>query len=201
MGRTTSSPTTRASPGSSRAIATTAQALTITYEGLRRSSRTIKLGGKGSTPEVHRRADDQHERSRQKCRYRLFKVKLSSNFEASGRSRQPCLHRWSALAVQLQSRYRSAPFARCLLHRARPDTDPAPRRRQARPRVPGGKDLQVCPSRPRLLPGERLRLLDLVLECGEVALGPDLADIRPLDVAVGVLDFILNPKRLVDRLP
>ena len=50
------------------------------------------------------------------------------------------------------------------------------------------------------LPGERLRLLDLVLECGEVALGPDLADIRPLDVAVGVLDFILNPKRLVDRL-
>jgi hypothetical protein len=62
-------------------VTTTAQALTITYGYTPIASKTIKLGGKGSTPKYIAAQMTNTNAAGKKYRYRLFKVKLSSNFE------------------------------------------------------------------------------------------------------------------------
>ena len=62
-------------------VTTTAQALTITYGYTPIASKTIKLGGKGSTPKyIAVQLTNTNAAGKIYC-YRLFKVKLSSNFE------------------------------------------------------------------------------------------------------------------------
>jgi hypothetical protein len=65
----------------SQTVTTTAQALTITYDYTPIESKTIKLGGKGSTPKYIAVQMTNTNAAGKKYRYRLFKVKLSSNFE------------------------------------------------------------------------------------------------------------------------
>ena len=65
----------------SDAVTTAAQALTITYGYTPIASKTIKLGGKGSTPKYVAVQMTNTNAAGKKYRYRLFKVKLSSNFE------------------------------------------------------------------------------------------------------------------------
>jgi hypothetical protein len=62
-------------------LTTTAQALTITYGYTPIASKAIKLGGKGSTPKYIAVQMTNTNAAGKKYRYRLFKVKLSSNFE------------------------------------------------------------------------------------------------------------------------
>ncbi|MFA7121815.1 MAG: hypothetical protein WC277_10095, partial [Bacilli bacterium] len=62
-------------------VTTDAQALTITYDYTPIASKTIKLGGKGSTPKYVAVQMTNTNAAGKKYRYRLFKVKLSSNFE------------------------------------------------------------------------------------------------------------------------
>jgi hypothetical protein len=62
-------------------VTTDAQVLTITYGYTPIASKTIKLGGKGSTPAYIAVQMTNTNAAGKKYRYRLFKVKLSSNFE------------------------------------------------------------------------------------------------------------------------
>jgi len=62
-------------------VTTTAQVLTITYGYTPIASKTIKLGGKGSTPKYIAVQMTNTNAAGKKYRYRLFKAKLSSNFE------------------------------------------------------------------------------------------------------------------------
>jgi len=62
-------------------LTTTAQVLTITYGYTPVVSQTIKLGGKGATPKYIAVQLTNTNAAGKKYRYRLFKVKLSSNFE------------------------------------------------------------------------------------------------------------------------
>jgi len=62
-------------------VTTTAQALTITYGYTPIESKTIKLGGKGSTPKYIAVQLTNTNAAGKKYRYRLFRAKLSSNFE------------------------------------------------------------------------------------------------------------------------
>ena len=62
-------------------VTTKDQALTITYGYTPIESKTIKLGGKGSTPKYIAVQMTNTNAAGKKYRYRLFKVKLSSNFE------------------------------------------------------------------------------------------------------------------------
>ena len=61
--------------------ASPAKALTITYGYTPIASKTIKLGGKGSTPKYIAVRMTNTNAAGKKYRYRLFKAKLSSNFE------------------------------------------------------------------------------------------------------------------------
>ena len=65
----------------SGAVTTAAQALTITYSYTPIASKTIKLGGKGSTPKYIAVQMTNTNAASKKYRYRLFRAKLSSNFE------------------------------------------------------------------------------------------------------------------------
>lgn len=62
-------------------VTTTAQALTITYGYTPIASKTIKLGGKGVTPKYIAVQLTNTNATGKKYRYRLFRAKLSSNFE------------------------------------------------------------------------------------------------------------------------
>ncbi len=62
-------------------VTTAAQALTITYGYTPIASKTIKLGGKGSTPKYIAVQMTNTNAAGKKYRYRLFKAKLTSNFE------------------------------------------------------------------------------------------------------------------------
>ena len=62
-------------------LTTDDQTLTITYGYTPVVSKTIKLGGKGSTPKYIAVQMTNTNAAGKKYRYRLFKVKLSSNFE------------------------------------------------------------------------------------------------------------------------
>ncbi len=62
-------------------VSTAAQVLTITYGYTPIASKTIKLGGQGSTPKYIAVQMTNTNAAGKKYRYRLFKVKLSSNFE------------------------------------------------------------------------------------------------------------------------
>jgi hypothetical protein len=62
-------------------VTTATQALTITYGYTPIASKTIKLGGKGTTPKYVAVQMTNTNAAGKKYRYRLFKVKLSSNFE------------------------------------------------------------------------------------------------------------------------
>ena len=62
-------------------VTTTAQALTIIYGYTPIASKTIKLGGKGSTPKYIAVRMTNTNAAGKKYRYQLFKAKLSSNFE------------------------------------------------------------------------------------------------------------------------
>ena len=65
----------------SQTVTTAAQALTITYGYTPIASKTINLGGKGTTPKYIAVQMTNTNAAGKKYRYRLFKVKLSSNFE------------------------------------------------------------------------------------------------------------------------
>lgn len=65
----------------SQTVTTPAQVLTITYGYTPIESKTIKLGGKGTTPKYIAVQMTNTNAAGKKYRYRLFKVKLSSNFE------------------------------------------------------------------------------------------------------------------------
>lgn len=62
-------------------VTTDAQALTITYGYTPIASKTIKLGGKGSTPKYIAVQMTNTNAAGKKYRYQLFKARLSSNFE------------------------------------------------------------------------------------------------------------------------
>lgn len=62
-------------------VTTKDQALTVTYGYTPIESKTIKLGGKGSTPKYIAVQMTNTNAAGKKYRYQLFKVKLSSNFE------------------------------------------------------------------------------------------------------------------------
>ncbi|HOR32909.1 MAG TPA: hypothetical protein PK391_10905, partial [Syntrophales bacterium] len=62
-------------------LTTESQVLTITYGYTPIASKSIKLGGKGSTPKYIAVQMTNTNAAGKKYRYRLFKVKLSSNFE------------------------------------------------------------------------------------------------------------------------
>jgi len=62
-------------------VTPTAQVLTIPYGYTPIASKTIKLGGKGSPPKYVAVQMTNTNAAGKKYRYRLFKVKLSSNFE------------------------------------------------------------------------------------------------------------------------
>jgi len=62
-------------------LTTTAQVLTITYGYTPVVSQTIKLGGKGATPKYIAVQLTNTNAASKKYRYRLFRAKLSSNFE------------------------------------------------------------------------------------------------------------------------
>lgn len=62
-------------------VTTTAQMLTITYGYTPIESKTIKLGGKGSTPKYIAVQLTNTNAAGKKYQYRLFRAKLSSNFE------------------------------------------------------------------------------------------------------------------------
>lgn len=62
-------------------VTTDAQVLTITYGYTPIASKTIKLGGKGATPKYLAVQMTNTNAAGKKYRYRLFKAKLSSNFE------------------------------------------------------------------------------------------------------------------------
>ena len=62
-------------------LTTTAQVLTITYGYTPVVSQTIKLGGKGATPKYIAVQLTNTNAAGKKYRYRLFRAKLSSNFE------------------------------------------------------------------------------------------------------------------------
>lgn len=62
-------------------LTTTSQVLTITYGYTPVESQTIKLGGKGATPKYIAVQLTNTNAAGKKYRYRLFRAKLSSNFE------------------------------------------------------------------------------------------------------------------------
>ena len=64
-------------------LTTTSQVLTITYGYTPVESQTIKLGGKGATPKYIAVQLTNTNAAGKKYRYRLFRAKLSSNFEHS----------------------------------------------------------------------------------------------------------------------
>lgn len=65
----------------SETVTTKDQALTVTYGYTPIESKTIKLGGKGDTPKYIAVQMTNTNAAGKKYRYRLFKAKLSSNFE------------------------------------------------------------------------------------------------------------------------
>ena len=65
----------------SQTVTTAAQALTITYGYTPIASKAIKLGGKGSTPKYIAVQMTNTNATGKKYQYRLFKAKLTSNFE------------------------------------------------------------------------------------------------------------------------